>query len=112
MFVFFQGVTALACTSDSRRVVSGGGEGQVRIWDVTPKGHVMKEALKEHKGAVTCIKIRRNDEEVKIEKTLLYITVQSIDLAFTSANTVHSSHPSSFSVIRQARSTDYVEYRV
>ena len=86
---FFQGVTALACTSDSRRVVSGGGEGQVRIWDVTPKGHVMKEALKEHKGAVTCIKIRRNDEEVKVEKT----PVQSIDLACTSANTVHSSHP-------------------
>ena len=33
-----QGVTALACTSDSKRV--------------------------EHKGAVTCIKIRRNDKEV------------------------------------------------
>ena len=59
-----QGVTALACTSDSKRVVSGGGEGQVRIWDVTPQGHSMREALKEHKGAVTCIKIRRNDEEV------------------------------------------------
>lgn len=39
----------------------------------------------------------------------MYITVQSVDLACTSANTVHSSHPSSFSVIRQARSTDYVE---
>ena len=58
-------MTALACTSDSHRVVSGGGEGQVRIWDVTPRGHDMKEALKEHKGAVTCIKIRRNDQEVK-----------------------------------------------
>lgn len=65
-------MTALACTSDSRRVVSGGGEGQVRIWDVTPKGHDMKEALKEHKGAVTCIKIRRNDEEVKIVESHYY----------------------------------------
>ena len=65
-------MTALACTSDSRRVVSGGGEGQVRIWDVTPKGHDMKEALKEHKGAVTCIKIRRNDEEVKIVESYYY----------------------------------------
>lgn len=51
-------------------MISGGGEGQVRIWDVTPQGHDMKEALKEHKGAVTCIKIRRNDEEVK--KTHMY----------------------------------------
>ena len=66
--VFLQGVTALACTSDSRRVLSGGGEGQVRIWDVSAQGHCMREALKEHKGAVTCIKIRRNDEEVNLYK--------------------------------------------
>lgn len=45
-------------------MISGGGEGQVRIWDVTAKGQYMREALKEHKGAVTCIKIRGNDEEV------------------------------------------------
>ena len=57
-------MTALACTSDSRRVVSGGGEGQVRVWEVSRRAQVMKEALKEHKGAVTCIKIRDNDEEV------------------------------------------------
>ena len=60
-----QGVTALACTSDSRRVLSGGGEGQVRVWEVTPQGQYMKVALKEHKGAVSCIKIKSNDEEVK-----------------------------------------------
>ena len=59
-----QGVTALACTSDSQRVISGGGEGQVRVWGVTQRGQNMLEALKEHKGAVTCIKLRRNDEEV------------------------------------------------
>ena len=60
-----QGVTALACTSDSRRVLSGGGEGQVRVWEVTPQGQYMKVALKEHKGAVSCIKIKSNNEEVK-----------------------------------------------
>lgn len=36
-----QGVTALAVTSDSGRLVTGGGEGQVRVWQieqgVTPK---------------------------------------------------------------------------
>lgn len=59
-----QGVTALACTSDSRRIISGGGEGQVRVWGVANHGQNMLEALKEHKGAVTCIKLRHNDEEV------------------------------------------------
>ena len=44
---------------------------QVRIWEIS-EGYTMKgarittrlvEALKEHKGSVTCIKIRRNDSE-------------------------------------------------
>ena len=59
-----KGVTALACTSDSHSVVSGGGEGQVRVWEVTCSGQHMKAALKEHTGTVTCIKLRLNDEEV------------------------------------------------
>jgi WD40 repeat protein len=52
-----KGVTALACTSDSHTVVSGGGEGQVRVWEVASSGHHMKAALKEHTGTVTCIKL-------------------------------------------------------
>ena len=64
VLILLKGVTALACTSDSRQVISGGGEGQVRVWEVKSQGQYMKEALKEHKGAVTCIKIRKNDEEV------------------------------------------------
>jgi WD40 repeat protein len=58
-----KGVTALACTSDSRTVVSGGGEGQVRVWEVNKSGQHMTAALKEHTGTVTCIKLRTNDEE-------------------------------------------------
>ena len=69
-------MTALACTSDSQTVVSGGGEGQVRIWDITPKGQYMKEALKEHKGAVTCIKIRHNDEEVSHGRPAVHVYTQ------------------------------------
>ena len=59
-----KGVTALACTSDSHTVVSGGGEGQVRVWGVNSSGQHMKAALKEHTGTVTCIKLRTNNEEV------------------------------------------------
>jgi len=38
----------------------------VRVWEVTPQGQYMKVALKEHKGAVSCIKIRTNNEEVSV----------------------------------------------
>lgn len=36
----------------------------MRVWEVTGRSQAMREALKEHKGAVTCIKIRKNNEEV------------------------------------------------
>ena len=46
--------------------MSGGGEGQVRVWDVTRQGITsMKEAMKEHKGKITCIRITASDKEVK-----------------------------------------------
>ena len=45
-----QGVTALAVTSYSRRLVTGGGEGQVRVWQieqgVTPKVYINTFVLK------------------------------------------------------------------
>ncbi|XP_030317742.1 cilia- and flagella-associated protein 52 [Calypte anna] len=57
------GVTAIAATSDCRHLVSGGGEGQVRIWDVADKMRRLVEILKEHTAAVSCIKIKKNDQE-------------------------------------------------
>lgn len=37
--------------STSHQIISGGGEGQVRVWDVlSDHNQKMKEALKEHKG--------------------------------------------------------------
>ena len=45
-----KGVTAIATSSDSKRIISGGGEGQVRVWDIYPHTQVLKEAMKEHKG--------------------------------------------------------------
>lgn len=60
------GVTALAVTPNSRRIVSGGGEGQVRVWDLTLQGHFsqeLKETMKEHKSKVSCIRIKSNGLE-------------------------------------------------
>ncbi|EDV27747.1 Cilia- and flagella-associated protein 52 [Trichoplax sp. H2] len=58
-----KGVTAIASTSDCQRIISGGGEGQVRVWQISAKKQTLLEAMKEHKGSVSCIKIRKNDQE-------------------------------------------------
>jgi len=60
------GVTALAITPSSRRIVSGGGEGQVRVWDLTltiPYSQELRETMKEHKSQVSCIKVKSNGLE-------------------------------------------------
>jgi len=59
------GVTAIATTSDSKRIISGGGEGQVRVWDITshPLTQKLREAMKEHKSKVTCIKVTSDNLE-------------------------------------------------
>ncbi|ORZ35673.1 quinon protein alcohol dehydrogenase-like superfamily [Catenaria anguillulae PL171] len=61
-------VTALAVTDmdpadGSYRIVSGGEDGQVRIWRITRHKQTLENAMKEHKGTVTCIKIRKNNLE-------------------------------------------------
>ncbi|KFQ31379.1 WD repeat-containing protein 16, partial [Merops nubicus] len=57
------GVTAIAATSDCRRILSGGGEGQVRVWEISEKTQKLQEVLKEHVSAVSCIKIKKDDQE-------------------------------------------------
>uniref|UniRef100_H2Y477 Uncharacterized protein n=1 Tax=Ciona savignyi TaxID=51511 RepID=H2Y477_CIOSA len=54
------GVTAIATTADSKRIISGGGEGQVRVWDLefNPKRQYLRGAMKEHKSSIKCIKVR------------------------------------------------------
>ncbi|KAJ3043454.1 Cilia- and flagella-associated protein 52 [Rhizophlyctis rosea] len=63
-----KGVTALAVTDPFNpygdfRIVSGGEDGQVRVWRITKQVQVLECAMKEHKGTVTCIKIRKNNLE-------------------------------------------------
>ena len=56
-------VTAITTTSDCSRIISGGGEGQVRVWVISNMKATLKEAMKEHKAAVTCIVVKKNDSE-------------------------------------------------
>ena len=57
-------VTALAIVdNDARgpwRLISGGSEGRVRIWNVTPTHQAMLSSLKEHRGPVNSLKITKD----------------------------------------------------
>jgi WD40 repeat protein len=60
-------VTALAIAdNDARspwRIVSGGAEGRVRIWNVTSSHQAMIVSLKEHRGSINCIKINSDSTQ-------------------------------------------------
>ncbi|KAI8827083.1 WD40-repeat-containing domain protein [Fimicolochytrium jonesii] len=61
-------VTALAVTEcwnegGEFRLISGGADGQVRVWRITATHRRLEEAMKEHKGTITAIKIRKTDLE-------------------------------------------------
>lgn len=58
-----EGVTAIACTSDCSKIVSGGEDGTVRVWKVTSESRVMIASMKEHKSTVNSVKIRADDSE-------------------------------------------------
>lgn len=55
------GVTAIAGTKDCQKIVSGGQEGEVRVWRIGRQTQIMEGSLKEHRGRVSDIKINKND---------------------------------------------------
>lgn len=57
------GVTALAPTNNCQRLVTGGMEGEVRIWRIGKQTQIMEASLKEHRGRVADIKINKNDTQ-------------------------------------------------
>lgn len=57
------GVSAIAMCKDGIKLVSGGGDGQVRVWQVNGTNGVLLAVLKEHKGAVTSIHLHQLDHE-------------------------------------------------
>lgn len=70
-----KGVTSIACTKNQCPIrgewdfnlITGGGEGQVRIWNFRQRGNcepccTLLDTLKEHKGLVSDIKVTRRDD--------------------------------------------------
>jgi len=58
-----RGVTAVTMTSDCQKIVSGGGEGMVRVWQIKPDNQILEATMKEHKNAVAQIRINKSDTE-------------------------------------------------
>ncbi|KAK9891942.1 hypothetical protein WA026_017425, partial [Henosepilachna vigintioctopunctata] len=58
-----KGVSALAMTKHGKLMVSGGCEGQVRLWKISPQSQSLEYTLKEHKGPVSAIHLNHIDTE-------------------------------------------------
>ena len=57
------GVTALALSNSCDKIVSGGMEGEVRIWRIGRQTQIMEASMKEHRGRVSDIRISKNDTQ-------------------------------------------------
>jgi WD40 repeat protein len=57
------GVTAIAVTSDSGRIITGGMEGEVRLWKIGRQTQTMDASLKEHRGRVWSIVCNQSDSQ-------------------------------------------------
>ncbi|GLC39328.1 Cilia- and flagella-associated protein 52 [Pleodorina starrii] len=56
-------VTAIASTSDSSKIISGGEEGMVRVWRLGRTSQSLEASMKDHKGPVNCIRVKFADDE-------------------------------------------------
>ncbi|XP_003466261.1 cilia- and flagella-associated protein 52 isoform X1 [Cavia porcellus] len=100
------GVTAVATTSDCKRVISGGGEGEVRVWQIGCQTQKLEEALKEHKSSVSCIRVKKNNEECVTASTdgtcIIWDLVRLKRNQMILANTLFQCvcyHPEEFQII-------------
>ncbi|XP_058531584.1 cilia- and flagella-associated protein 52 isoform X2 [Ochotona princeps] len=100
------GVTAIATTSDCNRIISGGGEGEVRVWKISSQSQKLEEALKEHKSSVSCIRVKKNNEECVTASTdgtcIIWDLVRLRRNQMILANTLFQCvcyHPDEFQII-------------
>lgn len=57
------GCTAVTATADCNRIISGGAEGEIRVWKITKQTQVMEASLKEHRGRVWSIQINKDNTQ-------------------------------------------------
>uniref|UniRef100_A0A671K1R5 Cilia- and flagella-associated protein 52 n=1 Tax=Sinocyclocheilus anshuiensis TaxID=1608454 RepID=A0A671K1R5_9TELE len=86
--------------------VSGGGEGQVRVWEIFQDSYRLIETMKEHKATVNCIKIKSNDKECVTASSdgacIIWDLVRFVRNQMVLSNTLFSVvcyHPEEFQII-------------
>jgi WD40 repeat protein len=57
------GATAIVGTSDCQKIVSGGMEGEVRVWRIGRQTQIMETSLKEHRSRVSSIHVNGQDSQ-------------------------------------------------
>jgi WD40 repeat protein len=57
------GVTALCVSHSGTRLITGGADGQVRVWKLESGAQVMIASMKEHRGPVNEVKMGSSDKE-------------------------------------------------
>lgn len=62
-------VSAIKITKDGKTLISGGCDGQVRIWEISKKFQRLKASLKEHRAPITALHIAENGEDVVSSST-------------------------------------------
>ncbi|XP_069023944.1 cilia- and flagella-associated protein 52 [Embiotoca jacksoni] len=100
------GVTAIASTRDCKRIISGGGEGQVRVWELLPYGHRLLENMKKHKASVTSVQIKSCDKECVTASSdgscIIWDIVRFVSLQMMISNTLFRTvcyHPEDYQII-------------
>ncbi|XP_034442928.1 cilia- and flagella-associated protein 52-like [Hippoglossus hippoglossus] len=101
-----KGVTSIAGTRDSKRIISGGGDGKVRVWELQKQGHRLLETMTKHKGPVTCIQIKSDDSECVSVSTdgscIIWDLVRFMSLQMMATNTICRAvcyHPEEHQII-------------
>lgn len=56
------GCTSIAVTHDNKRIISGGIEGEVRVWQIQMTSQTMVASLKEHRGRVNSVIVSGDDD--------------------------------------------------
>lgn len=59
-----KGCTCVTISSTGRLLVSGGVEGQVRVWRITPESQSLVGVLKQHSASVATVDFNKFDNEV------------------------------------------------
>ncbi|KAK3575656.1 hypothetical protein QTP86_031627 [Hemibagrus guttatus] len=100
------GVMALTSTNNCTRLVSGGGDGQVRVWEILQGTHRLIASMKEHKASVNAIKIKSNNKECVTASSdgtcIIWDLVRFVRNQMVLANTMFKSvcyHPEEYQII-------------